>query len=81
MHDISLYKSLYNDCSRDIFSRGLSFFSVTGSMSKLILITVHMHVIGCDLTCNVSFKVLYACVTSLINKFHPISCKMGYLCL
>ena len=48
---------------------------VTGSMSALILITVHVHVIGCDLTCNVSFKVLYACITSLVNKFYPISCK------
>ena len=50
-------------------------------MSALILIAVNMHVIDCDLTCNVSFKVLYACITSLVNKFHPISCKIGYLCL
>ena len=50
-------------------------------MSALILIAVNMHVIGCDLTCNVSFKVLYACITSLVNKSYPTSCKIGYLCL
>ena len=52
---------------------------VTGSMSALILITVHMPVIGCDLTCNISFKILYARITSLVNKFHSISCKVGWL--